>query len=177
MARRRRPRRQTVRSPVDRYVEQHGQTEPHTIWDSGRSTATGARRRISDAALMRSLDTQQLQAAAELEAGWRCLARALGARTASLEGHVDGTQSQGALAATAAVDRLVRWGQACTTAVPLIDYATVRAVICDGTTLGAIDRQARRRHGWALRTLQRGLDLWSAIRSRRENNSPTAKAY
>ena len=165
-----------AKARVDRWVEQHGATEPFTIFDHGKATATGARRRVTVAAIERALDDRQRQAWSEAESGWLQLARGLGARTSSVEGRIDNRNAESNSLTGLLVDLLVRWGRECTLAKPMIDYACVRSVLFDGAyqTFTEADRGHRRRNGWAARQVKAALDLWADLRDaeRRAKREP-----
>jgi len=161
MAKRKQRGKRIRKATADRYIEQHGATEPATIWDSGKQTVTGGRRRCADAALQRMLSEMgpmHVQAAEEIEQGHRMLARSLGATTAQYEPRGATGGSFRGVQVSIQSERFIRWGQRCMAAA--VDYAAVTGMLIDGLPAWFIDRQAGKRNGWAVRQLERGLDLW-----------------
>lgn len=155
----------------DRYVEQHGATEPATVFDSGRQMVTGARKKIAVKALERAIGTDpdgreapwRIQAWEEAEEGYLLLERALGAKGALLGERVPGGGGWENLMNARPIRRLQEWSIACTAARPVIDYAVVSDVLFRRAQLSLkdADRHNRKRDGWAIGHIRRALDLWA----------------
>ena len=163
--RRRRLRRGRSLTPAD-WQEPHAPRQPDVVEEADGSDRRTVLRRKSDSRLWKALDAEQTRAAMALTRTVEALTGPVRPRTARLDGMPPAT---GAPARESEPERLRRerdlylaWAERCGSEG--VDHTVVIDVMAEGKPLSTVDRERRRRKGWAREMLHAALDIYCVLR-------------
>lgn len=137
------------------------------IGPTGRPVTLGiAMRRRSEARLWESFTPDHERAALRIGGAFMVIERGVGLQESMLAQAMREGGPGGGLPTTALIDDYFAWGRECTRR--RISHAAIMDVLGYGKSCRQVERDRRRRNGWAREELAQGLDLYCILKGWRK---------